>query len=225
MDPDIARILAASSPAPNPYASPSAAPQAQQTAEPVAPRQGSLAIIIPGFLLLLVGYLTSNLFAVGDLYGLGYGPGGEPIPSPLAEVFKTPMQQGLFYAITAAATIAGCIMIGSQNFNPMAAVMYMLCPIVGLVFLVAMPLRVARRWAIPIATIYLGLGTCLAGAGVLRLINLYGQPDLTLEPLLASLMTEIGYALLFGGLLKLWLGGALTSAEPVANAGLTPARS
>jgi hypothetical protein len=116
-------------------------------------------------------------------------------------------------------------MIGSQNFNPMAVVMYMLCPIVGLVFLAATPLRVARRWAVPIATVYLGLGTCLAGAGVMRLINLYGQPNLILEPLIASLMTEVGYALLGGAILKLWLGGAFRGSESVAAAKLTAASS
>ena len=204
----------------NPYASPTAAPEAQLLpAEPAAPRPGSLVMIILGFFLLLVGYVISNALAIGDLYGLGMAPEGEKIPSPLAELCSSPFELWLFYAATAGATVAGCLLIGSQNANPMAIVCYVMCPIAGLVFLLGMPLRMAGRWGQSIGTIYLGVGTCLAGAGILRLVNLYGQPGVTFEPILASLMTEAGLALAAGGLLKLLWMGAFASPESIAGQG------
>jgi hypothetical protein len=212
MDPEIARIIG------NPYASPAATPEAPPApAEPAKPQHGSLACIFPGFLLLLVGYLASNVLAVADLYHVGFGPDGEFIPSPFSVVLTTPFLQRLFYALTASAAIAGCVLIGSQNFNPMAVVCYVMCPLVGLVFLVGLPLRIAGRFALPIATIYLTIGTCLAGAGLMQLINLYGRSNLEFEPMLASLLMEAGLALLCGALLKLWRSGAF-SAPPIAQA-------
>jgi hypothetical protein len=211
----------------NPYASPAAAPDfSLLPAEPAAPRPGSLVIIILGFFLLLVGYAVSNALAIGDLYGLGMAPEGEKIPSPLAELCSTPFELWLFYAATAGATVAGCLLIGSQNANPMAIVCYVMCPIAGLVFLLGMPLRLAGRRGQSFATIYLGVGTCLAGDGILRLIHLYGQPGVTFEPILASLMTEAGLALAAGGLLKLVWMGTFSTPEPIAGtAELTAAGS
>jgi len=219
MDPDIAKILA------NPYASPT--PDASPApVQPAASQHGSLACIIPGFLLLLVGYLASNVLAIADLYHVGFGPDGQFIPSPLAGVFTTPFLQWLFYALTASAAIAGCVLVGSQNFNPMVVVCYVMCPLVGLVFLLGLPLRIAGRFAAPIATIYLAIGTCLAGAGLMRLVSLYGRPNLEFEPMLASLLAESGVALLAGGILKLWHSGVLR--EPAiarAESDLVGARS
>jgi hypothetical protein len=206
MDPDIAKILA------NPYASPAAAPPPPPApAEQSTPRHGSLACIIPGFLLLLVGYLASNFFAIADLYHVGFGPNGQFIPSPLAGVCTTPFLQWLFYGLAASAAIAGCVLVGSQNHNSLAIVCYIMCPLVALVFLAGMPLRIAGRFAGPIATIYLALGTCLAGAGLMRLIGLYGRPNLDFEPMLASLLAEAGLAMVCGALLKLWRSGAFSA--------------
>lgn len=214
MDPEIAKILA------NPYASPAeVAEPAPQPAAPVVPQFGSLAIVFPGVLLLLVGYLASNLFALGDIFGLGFGPEGKPIPSPLAGVLTTPGQQWLFYAVAGAAAIVGAVMVGSQNFSPAAAVCYFMCPIAALAMIVGMPLRMAGRFATPIATIYLAIGTCLAGAGVMRLVNLYGQHGLDFEPMQASFMAQGGLALLAGGVLKLWHCGAFSGTEPTAPQG------
>ena len=111
----------------------------------------------------------------------------------------------------------GAVMIGSQPFNPLVVVCYVMCPLVGLVFLVGLPLRIAGRFAVPIATIYLAIGACLAGAGRMQLISLYGRPNLEFEPMLASLLTEAGLALLCGALLKLWRCGAF-SAPAIAQA-------
>ncbi|HEX5103903.1 MAG TPA: hypothetical protein VFV87_08845 [Pirellulaceae bacterium] len=188
----------------NPYASPPLdEPIIRAELADEKPKPGSLPLIFLGFILLLVGYLASNIFAIADLYQIGFGPGGEVIPSPLADVFSTPGWQWLFYGICAAATIAGCILIGSQNFNPLVAVIFIMCPLVAVVYLLAMPLRMAQKWTVPMAATYLMIGTCLAGVGISRLIGLYGQAGLNFEPILASLLTEIGLALLGGAMLKL----------------------
>ncbi|MCI0358120.1 MAG: hypothetical protein L0211_06540 [Planctomycetaceae bacterium] len=210
MDSDIARIIG------NPYASPAPTPEPAPAEQP-KPQPGSLAIIFPGFILLLVGYLTSNVFAVADLYHVGFGPQGEFIPSPFASAFTTPLAQWLFYAVAAGAAIAGCVVVGSQKFNPMAVVIFVMCPIVGLVFLAGAPLRMAGRFATPIAVVYLAVGTCLAGAGIMRLVSLYGQTINDAAPMLASILTEVGLALLVGGLVKLWRSGAF-SAPAAASA-------
>lgn len=201
MDPDIARITG------NPYASPAALPEPPPVEQAPA-REGTIGLIIAGVALLLMGYFTSNLFAIDDLYGIGLGPRGQ---SPLAGVFTTPAQQWLFYVLTASAAAAGCVLFGSQRFHSAMAVIFFFCPIATLVFVAGYPLRTARRFAIPISTAYLAIGTCLAGAGVMRLINLYGRPDLGLEPFLASLLTEAGAAMVAGAVLKLWSSGALSS--------------
>ena len=151
----------------NPYASPAPveAPIQAELVEP-KPKFGSLAIIFLGFILLLVGYLTSNILAISDLYQIGMGPDGEATASPFAVFGTSPAAQWLFYAVCASAAIAGCILIGSQNFNPMVAVIFFMCPIAGLVFLVATPLRIAQKHVVPVAAIYLMIGVCLAGVGL-----------------------------------------------------------
>jgi hypothetical protein len=152
---------------------------------------------------LLVGYLAGNIFAVFDIYQIGMGPDGEPVPSPLSELCPTPALQWLFYGLCAAATVAGCILLGSQNFNPLCAVIFFMCPIAGLVFLFASPLRMARKHAVGVAAVYLMIGTCLAGVGLTKLIGLYGQPGLEFQPMLFSLMFQAGLAMLGGAMLKL----------------------
>src|SRR5262245_29188069 len=92
----------------NPYAS----PQPCEVPQPARPQPeksqpGSLALILGGFFLLLVGYLTSNLLVIGDLYHLGFGPDNEPIASPLAALFSSPAQEWGLYCLCAGATIAG----------------------------------------------------------------------------------------------------------------------
>jgi hypothetical protein len=190
---------------PNPYVSPLPdVPIVQAELVDDKPKLGSLSIIAVGFGLLLIGYLSSNVFAIADLYQVGFGPDGEVIPSPFAAFFgDKPAAQWLFYAVCASAAIGGCILIGSQNFNPLVGVIFVMCPLVGLVFLVATPLRIARKYVVPVAAIYLMIGTCLAGVGLLRMIGLYGQAGLNFEPILASLMLQIGLAMLGGAMLKL----------------------
>ena len=190
----------------NPYDSPPAVePIIQAELVESRPQHGSLAIIFAGFGLLLVGYLASNIFAIFDLYHIGIGPDGEPIPSPLAELCPTPEFLWLFYGFFACATITGCLMIGSQNFNPLVAVIFFMCPIVGLVFLAATPLRMVRKHVVPVAAIYLMIGTCLAGVGLMRMIGLYGQFGHDFQPILASLMFQAGLSMLAGAMLKLVL--------------------
>ena len=188
----------------NPYASPVGdVPVIQAELVENKPQHGSLAIIFLGFVLLLVGYLAGNIFAVFDLYQISMGPDGEPMPSPLAELCPTPASQWLFYGLCAAATVAGCILLGSQNFNPLCAVIFFMCPIAGLVFLLASPLRMVRKHVVPVAAIYLMIGTCLAGVGLTKLIGMYGQPGLEFEPILFSLAFQAGLAMLAGAMLKL----------------------
>jgi hypothetical protein len=189
----------------NPYASPPAEePIIRAELAKLEPQPGSLVIIFPGFILLLVGYLASNIFAIADLYQVGFGPGGEVIPSPFAGALgEGPAGAWLLYGLFATAAVAGCILVGSQNFNPLTAVLFMMCPLVALVFLAAMPLRIAQKHVIPVAAAYLMVGTCLAGAGLMRMISLYGEVGLDFQPILASLMLQIGLAMLGGAMLKL----------------------
>lgn len=185
----------------NPYAAPQDAPIVAEVVETPA-RPGSLGLILGGFVLLLVGYLTSNLFAIADLYGLGMGPGGQQIPSPLAGVFTTPLEQWLFYLLTASAFIAGAVMLSSQRWNPLAAVCYIMCPIAGAVYFVGWPLRSVQRYAEQVAAVYLLVGSALAFTGGTRMFLLYGNPRGNFAPVIASLMTEVGVALMVGAFLK-----------------------
>ena len=173
-------------------------------------------MILPGFFLLLVGYLTSNLFVIGDLYQLGFGPDDKPIESPFKQLFSSPSQEWGLYCLCAGAAVAGCVMFGSQRYNPLAIVCYLMCPIASVIFLIAAPLRLARRTALPVAAIYLLVGGCLAGTGVMRLISLYGQPHADFAPVLASFMLEVGLALTVGAILKLAYCDAATDATPRA---------
>jgi hypothetical protein len=187
----------------NPYAAPQDAPiVAEVVQEP--PKPGSISLILGGFVLLVVGYLTSNLFAIADLYGLGMGPGGQQIPSPLGGVLTTPLQKWLFYVATASACIAGAVMLGSQRWNPFAVVCYVMCPIVGVAYFIAWPLRSVKRYAEQVATVYLLIGSILAFTGGTQLFLLYGNSRGSFAPVIASLMTEVGVALMLGALLKFW---------------------
>ena len=184
----------------NPYASPELAP-IEASAKP-APEHGSVILIMAGFFLLLVGYLTSNLFAIADLYGLGMGPEGETVPSPLSLVFTTPFQRWMFYIVSGAAFIGGAVLLGSQRFNPVTVVCYVMCPLAGFAFLVASPLREIKKFAEPIAALYLLIGSALAFAGITQLYLLYGTNNGSFVPVLASMMTQVGMALAIGALLK-----------------------
>jgi len=188
----------------NPYASPQVCetPHRAQLQQE-KPQPGSLALILGGFFMLLIGYLTSNLFVIGDLYHLAFGPDNQHIASPFAALFSSPAQEWGLYCLCAGATIAGCVMFGSQRYNPLAIVCYMMCPIASLIFLVAAPLRLARKTALPVAAIYLAVGGCLAGTGITQLVSLYGRPNLNFEPPLASMMAEVGLAFVVGAILKL----------------------
>jgi len=60
----------------------------------------------------------------------------------------------------------------------------------------------------------------------MRLVSLYGRPNLDFEPMLASLPAEAGLALVAGGLLKLWHSGVLSEAAmPRAESDLAGVRS
>jgi hypothetical protein len=197
----------------NPYASPQPCADSRPApAEAAKPAPGSLFAILGGFALLLVGYFTSNLLVISDLYHIGFGPDGD-IPSPLAAFFKTPGQQWAMYCLSAAATIAGCILFGSQRYNPLAIVCYIMCPLACLVFLIASPLRLAKKLALPVATVYLIVGGCLSGIGMMRLFSLYGQPESDFAPVLASMATQVGLALAIGAILKLLQADAAAKSE------------
>jgi hypothetical protein len=188
----------------NPYATPQCLSEAADASPAAAKtKHGSLAIVFAGFLLVLGGYFTSNIFLIADLYHVPFGPNGKVLSSPFAATFSTPAQQWMLYGACAAATIAGCIMVGSQAFNPLAAVAYIMCPLMAGIYLVASPLRIAQKWAFPVATFYLAVGSCLAGTGIIRLGNLYGQPGSGFEPVGASMLTEVGLALFVGAVVKL----------------------
>jgi hypothetical protein len=185
----------------NPYASPQGLSEVDVKPETAKP--GSLAIVFGGFVLLLVGYLTSNLFLISDLYNVPFGPDDKPVPSPFAIAFTSPAALWGAYSLGAAAAIAGAVMIASQAFNPLAVVCYMFCPIAAASWLVGSPLRVARSWAMPVATLYLAVGSCLAGVGIIQLVSLYGQPNVSFAPVAASMITEVGLALIVGAGIKL----------------------
>jgi hypothetical protein len=205
---------------PNPYASPGL----ERTPAPAPTKPttavGSLAMVFGGFILVLAGYFTSNLFLIGDLYKIGMGPEGKPIASPFALLGTTPVEQWLLYALCASAFIAGAVMIGSQRFNPMAVVCYVMCPLVGAIYLVGSPLRIApKKYAEIVAAVYLLGGSCLAFTGVTRLFLLYGRTGQEMAPILASMMTEVGLALILGAIVKFWCAAspeASREAAPVA---------
>jgi hypothetical protein len=202
----------------NLYDSPSAPLHLAANIEPQAYERGSVPVIVIGGVLFLFGYICSNVFAIADLYHVGLGTYGEFVPSPIASAFKAPLEQWLIYALAAAAVVAGCVLIGSQNYHPAAVVCFILCPLMGLVFAMGMPLRSAWRHAVPAATAYVGVGTCLAGAGVIHLMNLYGRLHVGFEPIVASLLLEGGLAMVIGGFLKLAHSGAFSPPPAEAEA-------
>ena len=192
----------------NPYLASSSEQDRQQEVPPadvsLKAQMGSLGIIFLGFVLLLGGYFVSNFFAISDLYQLGLGPSGEVLPSPFADTFTTPAQKWMLYVGSALAAVLGLVMIGSQKYNPMAAVCYFMCPLVGITFLVAWPLRAAQKHAVATAAAYLAVGTCLAAIGVMRLTALYGQSSVGFDVVTGSMLAEVGFACALGALLKLW---------------------
>src|SRR5439155_7189687 len=99
---------------PNPYATPRV--QTVPAPAPVAANKpGSLPIILGGFVLLLLGYFSSNLLVIGDLYKISMGPNVHA-PSPLAVAEMTPAQEWMLYIAATAAFVAGAVMVGSQRF-------------------------------------------------------------------------------------------------------------
>jgi hypothetical protein len=197
---------------PNPYASPQAA--TAPAAKPATPanKPGNIGIVLGGFVLLFAGYIISNIFVISDLYHMPMGPDKEFIPSPFSPLFTTPAQQWTFYVVCAAAFVAGAVMIGSQNFNPIVVVAYVMCPIVGMIYLVASPLRMVQRYADVVAAGYLLVGSCLAFTGATRLFLLYGTRTDGFAPILASMMTEVGLAFIAGAGLKFLFSGSSTAA-------------
>jgi hypothetical protein len=191
----------------NPYASPQDAPPIVAEVASPPEKPGSLGIILGGFVLLLVGYITSVL-AIADLYGLGMGPDGQPTPSPLAEVFTSPIQQWLFYVLTGSTFVAGAVMLGSQRMNPLAMVCYAMCPIAGLAFAAGWPLRAVKKFAEPVAALYLLVGSALAFTGGTQLFLLFGKSNGSFQPVLASLLALVGVALMVGAGIKFMYSGA-----------------
>jgi hypothetical protein len=187
----------------NPYASPAPESRPAPAAIP-AEKPGSIAIFFAGFILLLGGYFTSNIFLIADLYHVPFGPNGKAIPSPFAASFSTAPQQWMLYAACAAGFVAGVILIGSQRFNPMTLVACIMCPLVGLIILIASPLRIARKYAEPVAAVYLLIGSCLAFTGLTQMFRLYGAANDGFAPVAASLMAEAGLAFIIGALIKFW---------------------
>jgi hypothetical protein len=113
------------------------------------------------------------------------------------------------------------VMIGSQPFNPTAIVCYMMCPLICMIFVVAWPLRVVRRYVEAVAACYLLVGSALLFTGATRLFLLYGNAGGSFEPVLASMMTEAGLAMVVGAMVKIALAGspaAGTSANTVPTA-------
>jgi len=195
----------------NPYATPRVA--TVPAPAPVASNKpGSFPIIFGGFVLLLLGYFTSNLLVIAELYKIGMGPDGTA-PPPLAALQLTPAQGWMFYIASAAAFIVGAVMVGSQRFNPIAVVCYVMCPLVGLIYAVASPLRMVRKYAEIVAAGYLLVGSCLACTGAMRLIALYQRSNDGFAPVLASMMTEAGLALVLGAIVKFWSVPATSPAD------------
>ncbi len=188
----------------NPYASPQTNCPPPPNIPAAAAKPGSVGMVLGGLVLMLVGYLASNLFLISDLYHLGFGPNGEAIPSPLGMAVQSPAQLWMIYAGFAAAFVAGAVMMGSQGFNPVTIVCYVMCPLAAFVYFAGLPLRSARKYAEAVATIYLVIGSCLVCTGATRLFLLYGQPADDFAPVTASMMTEVGLALVVGSLLKFW---------------------
>jgi hypothetical protein len=197
----------------NPYASPRLESSTAAQPQTVAAKPGSVVIILLGLVLVLVGYLASNLFMISNLYQVGFGPDGQVVPSPFVAAGTTPLVQWLIYAAFAAAFVGGAVMIGSQPFNPMAIVCYMMCPLVSLIFIVGWPLRVVRRYVEAVAGFYLLVGSALVFTGATRMFLLYGKAaGDSFEPVAASMMTQAGLALVVGAMVKFALNGSPTAA-------------
>ena len=196
----------------NPFVAPQTEPDYVSSSRDIkSVKSGSFAIVSLGFVLLLGGYFVSNFFMISDLYQVGFGPNGEVIPSPFAANFHTPFQQWMLYGVSALATIAGLVMIGSQRFNSIVAVCYIMCPLVAIAYLVGWPLRTVQT-AVAVVAVYIAFGSCLTAVGIMRLVDLYGQPSGASGAFTGSMMTQAGLALALGALLKLWRSESPNSA-------------
>ena len=177
----------------NPYDSPSTETAPKQ---PEPPKAGFCFLAMLGMGALFVGYMGTVLLAF-DIFAERGG-------SPLEEVFTAHYQQWLFLALAFAMTTAGAILVGGSRFEPILAVVYILCPIMAFAFALGSPLRLAKKWTLPIAFAYLMIGTGVAGTSIVQLVHAHGQVDQEFNGLLACLGTELGLALAVGALVKLW---------------------
>ena len=75
-----------------------------------------------------------------------------------------------------------------------------------------MPLRMVRKYAEIVAAGYLLVGSCLTCTGATRLVALYQRSSDGFAPILASMMTEAGLALVLGAIVKFWCVPASSSA-------------
>lgn len=160
------------------------------------------AAVFFGGLMTLVGYLTSNVFCVFDLFETG--PGGLPAPSPFQLWFTSPEAMWCVYAGCSTVAIIGMLMIASQPWSQTCGVVYIMCPIVAVTYLIFTPLRGSRSSLL--ADIYRTLGAALTSAGGFSLWQSYGGATSPVHPMFASIFLQIGIVAVILGSLSLRRG-------------------
>ena len=180
-------------------------------AESSLPSWRGLPSIFCGTVLLLLGYIASDIFVISDLYHIS-----EFTPTPLSAALTTSSQQWGGYAIATAILVWGAVLIGSAPFNSQAMICYIMCPIAAAACLIGSPLRAAQKYARQVAFVYVSIGVCVAVSGIMQLLALYGQFDAGLSPITASVLAQVGIILSASGVLRLWRDDLATRSLPAA---------
>lgn len=148
-----------------------------------------------GMVLLFVGYFGSLVMAFQIYAAEGMGPFEGVFAHSYQEIWL------LSFAMLVATT--GGILVGGNRFESMLAVVYIMCPLIGVSFGIGCPLRLAKnKWILPVSAIYLIGGMALAGACITFLTKAYGTENFA--AIGAVLGTVVGLAMALGALLKLW---------------------
>lgn len=161
------------SPLENPYETPVETLEETNTAseEAAKPTAMSATIAVAGVFVLLFGYATSA-FTVIDLY-----LPSSPLLSEIVGTTLGPTTLWFFYAIALSTAVAGTLMICSRPIPTSVIVVYFMCPLVAVTYAIGSPLRLAKKWAMPVAAIYLALGTCCGAIAIPKMMAYYAIRD------------------------------------------------
>jgi len=169
---------------------------------PSMPTFKSTGMVFVGALLLLLGYLGSYMLLMLDLSGATLED-GTPLPSPLGAVIQSTQQMWLIFEVDTLMIVAGSILVASQPFCSLVAVAYIMCPIVGLVYLLGAPLRGDKSWNRRAAQVYLLIGIVAVIAGAVYLKQGPADPAFPLDFVGAGFALQFGLAATLGAILRL----------------------